>query len=391
MLNKPRLLTPGPTPLPERVRLALAQDMIHHRKAGFQQIMAETQQKLRTLFGTCQPVLPLSCSGTGAMTAAVYSLFRPGQKVLVIEAGKFGERWTEIAKARGLDPVRLTVDWGKAADPCDVANILERDKDICGVLTQMSETSTGVLQPVRDIAAITRNKAVLLVVDGISAVGISPCPMDEWGVDCLLTGSQKGLMLPPGLAPIALSERAWQIAESIPPGCYYFNLPAERASLAKGQTHFTSPVNLIVGLNASLDLLLANGLASVYRKQWAMTMLIRAGAQAMGLELFAKSSFAWGVTSVCMPKGIDGQQALKYAQENFGIIMAGGQDQLKGKIVRIGHMGWVDWGDCIAALCALKESLVHCGWHAPAAGFVDAAMNAYASALEQNEMQLYAL
>lgn len=383
MLNKSRLLTPGPTPLPEVVRLALAEDMIHHRKAKFKQIMAEVQKKLQILFGTSQPVLPLACSGTGAMTAAIYSLFQRGQKVLVIEAGKFGERWMEIARSYGLDAIRLPVEWGMAVDPCKVADALDQDAEIAGVLVQMSETSTGVLQPVREIAAVTRRKDVLLVVDGISAVGVSPCPMDEWGIDCLLTGSQKGLMLPPGLALIALSERAWKIAESLPPGCYYFNLPAERANLEKCQTHFTSPINLIVGMNVSLDLLLANGLSEVYRKQWALTMLTRAGVQSLGLELFARDNFAWGITSILLPQGVDGQEVLKLAQENFGIVMAGGQDRLKGKIVRIGHMGWVDWGDCIAALCALKGSLVNLGWRCGQTNVVDAAMLAYNDALEK--------
>lgn len=383
MLNKARMLTPGPTPLPEQVRLALAEDMIHHRKARFKQIMADTQKKLKILFGTEQPVLPLSSSGTGAMTAAVSSLFRCGQKVLVIEAGKFGERWTEIARSHGLDVLRLPVQWGQSADPTRVEEILSQHPEIAGVLTQLSETSTGVLQPVQAVAAITRRENTLLVVDGISAVGISPCPMSAWGIDCLLTGSQKGLMLPPGLALISLSERAWKVAETIPPACYYFNLPAERANLEKCQTHFTSPVNLIVGLNASLDLLLANGLEAVYSKQWAMTMLVRAGAEAMGLELLAKNNFAWGVTSVLMPDGVDGQKVIKHAQDNFGVILAGGQDHLKGKIVRIGHMGWVDWGDCVAALCALNASVAQCGWQSASSNFIDAAMTAYGKALAE--------
>ena len=203
MLNKKRLLTPGPTPLPEEVRLALAQDMIHHRKGQFKEIMQRVQSHLRELFGTTQPVLPLSCSGSGAMTAAVYNLFAPGEKVLVAEAGKFGERWVEIARSRGLECTVLSAPWGQAVKAGDVAAALDADPDIRGVLIQMSETSTGVLHPVREVAAITRTRNVLCVVDGISGVSLSPCPMDQWGVDCLVTGSQKGLMLPPGLALLA--------------------------------------------------------------------------------------------------------------------------------------------------------------------------------------------
>lgn len=380
MLNKSRLLTPGPTPLPEEVRLALARDMIHHRKPVFGRIMRSAQKKLQLLFGTDTPVLPLACSGTGAMTAAVYSLFEPGQKVLVVETGKFGERWSEIAAMRGLDVIRLKVEWGIAAQPGEVASQLDRHPDLAGVLAQLSETSTGVLNPVREIAALVRQTPALFVVDGISAVGISPCPMAEWGLDCLLTGSQKGLMLPPGLALLALSPRAWEIAASLPPGCFYFNLVEERASLEKGQTAFTSPVNLIVGLDAALDLLLANGLSAIYARQWALTMLVRAGLSAMGLELFAKNDFAWGITAAQAPEGIDAQKLIGFCQEKFGITLAGGQDRLKGRIIRVGHMGWVDWGDCVAALCALASALEYFG-HQPEKGFAEAAMNAYTAAL----------
>lgn len=380
MLNKQRMLTPGPTPLPEEVRLALARDMIHHRKPAFRELMHEVQAKLGVLFGTQSPVLPLACSGTGAMTAAIYSLFKPGEKILSVETGKFGQRWSEIAKSRGLAVRKLEVEWGQAANPAEIGAILKEEGCFAGVLMQLSETSTGVMNPARAIAAITSQTDELLVVDGISAVGISPCPMDEWKIDCLLTGSQKGLMLPPGLALIAFSERAWRKAESIEPGCFYFNLPAERAKLAKGETNFTSPINLIAGLKASLDLLLKNGLEPVYKKQWAMTMLVRAGLAALGLQLFAKSDFAWGVTAALAPQGIGAGELLRICQEEFGVIMAGGQDALKGKIIRVGHMGWVDWGDCLAGLAALALALQKSGF-APGAGWEKAAMQAYMAAL----------
>lgn len=380
MLNKLRLLTPGPTPLPEVVRLALAEDMIHHRKSRFKEIMAEVQERLRLLFGSLEPVLPLSCSGTGAMTAAVYSLFRPGDKVLVVEAGKFGQRWTEIARSRGLRALPLVVPWGSAVDPGKIGELLREDGEIKGILMQLSETSTGVLHPVRDVASITRESRTLLVVDGISAVGISPCPMDDWGVDCLLTGSQKGLMLPPGLALLALSSRAW---EYVQPACFYFDLLAERENVAKGQTHFTSPINLIIGLRASMDLLLVNGLDAVYRKQWALTAMTRSGASSLGLELLAPEHYAWGVTAIKMPDGIDGGDVLKRLESQYGIVMAGGQDELKGKIVRMGHMGWVDWGDCLAGLSALSQCLQHCGWQPGSRSFLQDAVVAYDKAMEQ--------
>lgn len=381
MLNKIRLLTPGPTPLPERVRLVLARDMIHHRKSEFKAIMGRVQERLRVLFGTAGTVLPLSCSGTGAMTAAVYNLFAPGEKVLVVDAGKFGQRWTQIAASRGLETVVLDVPWGHAVDPAAVAAALKADPGIAGVLIQLSETSTGVLHPVREVAKITRESGALLLVDGISGVGLSPCPLDDWGLDCLLTGSQKGLMLPPGLALLALSERAWKKAESVTPGCFYFNVLKERAQLEKGQTLFTSPVGLIMGLDESLDMLLENGLEAVYAKQWALTMLTRAGARAMGLELFAPKDFAWGITSVLLPQGVDGVEVLRLAMEKHGVCMAGGQDQLKGRIVRVGHMGWVDWADVAAGLHALERGLTEAGGFCGARDYLEQALAAYRAAL----------
>ena len=381
MLNKVRLLTPGPTPLPERVRLALAHDMIHHRKSEFKAVMLRVQEQLRVLFGTQGPVLPLSCSGTGAMTAAVHGLFAPGEKVLAIEGGKFGQRWRAIAEQRGLAVVSLEVPWGQAVSPEDVRQALDADPSIRGVLVQLSEPSTGVLHPVEALAALTRSRDVLLVVDGISGVGLSPCPMDAWGLDCLLTGSQKGLMLPPGLALLALSPRAWRKAEATASGCFYFNLPKERANVEKGQTLFTSPVNLIVGLEESLKLLLENGLESVYRKQWALTMLTRTGVAALGLELFAPHNFAWGITSVRLPAGVDGNEVVRLAAERYGVYMAGGQDHLKGRIVRIGHMGWVDWADVLAGLHALAASLQEAGGHSGSRDYLEQGLAAYHAAL----------
>lgn len=380
MLDKMRLLTPGPTPIPETVRLAMAKDMIHHRKDGFRQIMFSVQEKLKQLFVSDGPVLPLACSGTGAMTAAVYSLFRPGETVLVVEAGKFGERWSEIAKSRGLTVQSLEIEWGKAVEPAAVEQIIRSNPQISGVLLQVCETSTGVLQPVEQIGKLLAGSNVLLVADGISAVGISPCPMDEWNIDCLLTGSQKGLMLPPGLALIALSPRAWEKAGSMEPGCFYFNLPKERANIEKGQTLFTTPVNLIYGLDASLDLLLKNGLSAVYEKQWQLTMLVRAGVRSIGLDFLAEDDFSWGVTSIKMPEGVDGAAVLACALQKYGVCMAGGQDALKGRIVRLGHMGWVDWGDCLAGLYALDRSLLAVGGYSASRDYMEVAMSAWAAA-----------
>jgi aspartate aminotransferase-like enzyme len=381
MLQQQRLLTPGPTPIPAEVRLAMAGEMIHHRKPAFKNVLRTVRGQLQTLFGTSQPVLPLSCSGTGAMTAAAFCLFAPGETVLVAEAGVFGERWREIAASRGLNVVSLSTDWGQAVDPVAVKKILDEQPGIRGVLVQLSETSTGVLHPVEEIAGFTRQRALLLVVDGISSVGISPCPMDAWGIDCLLTGSQKGLMCPPGLALIALSERAWAKAAAVPEGCFYFNLIKERENLEKNQTHFTSPVGLILGLRASLDSMLSHGLDAVYRKQWALTMMARTGIRSLGLQAFAPVGYTWGLTSVSLPAGVDGVEILRHMEQEYGVIMAGGQGRLKGRIVRIGHMGWVDWADLAAGLHALAEALRACNGSVTAYDYLENSLLAYRAAL----------
>ena len=383
MLTKPRLLTPGPTPLPERVRLAMARDMIHHRTSEFMGIMERVQTGLRRLFGTAQPVLPLASSGTGAMSAAVSTLFRPGEKLLVVEGGKFGERWTEICRAYGMTPVVLSVPWGETVTPEAVAAALDADPAISGVLIQHSETSTGAQHPVESVARVTRSRPVLLVVDGISAVSITPCPMDAWGIDCLLTGSQKGLMLPPGLSLIALSERAWTKAKDVPVRDYYFDLHKERKNSLSGQSAYTIPVNLIIGLDESLRMFEEIGLDAVYRKQWALTMLVRTGVEALGLELFVKRHFAWGVTSILLPEGVEAAPLLAHAAERYGVVMAAGQDGLKNRMVRIGHMGWLDYGDLAVGLHALAGSFTHCGGYLGSRNYLEQALRAYWAALEE--------
>jgi aspartate aminotransferase-like enzyme len=403
ILDKMRLLTPGPTPLPERVRLALSRDMLHHRKAAFKSIMAGIQQKLKILFATGQDVLPLAASGTGGMVAAMQGLFAPGEKVLVIEGGKFGERWTEIAQRHGIIPLVLKVPDGQAVNPEDVEKILldnasqvdsqgasqdtgqdagqgsqhDESVKISGVFMQLCETSTGVQHPVEKIAAITSKRSVLLVVDGISGLGISPCPMDKWGLDALLTGSQKGLMLPPGLVLLALSERAWKKADSITTANYYFNLLEERQNIRQNQTSFTPAIGLLLGLDESLNLFMEAGMENIFRKQWALCCMARAGVRAIGLTLFAEKNPAWGVTSVSMPAQIKASKALEIAEKKFNVIMAAGQGEYKDRLVRIGHMGWIDWADLCAGLHALAEACQSLGLEINSENYLEQALAAY--------------
>jgi len=376
-----RMLTPGPTPIPDRVRLAMAAPLPHHRKDAFKQIMAENQTMLRQLFCTEGPVIPLASSGTGSMTAAAFNLFEPGEKVLVATAGYFGNRWLDIVKMRGLDPVVLRREPGQAIEAEDIRAALDADPAIRGVFMQISETSTGVLHPIQDVAAVTRDRDVLLVADGISAVSISPVCMDEWGIDCLLTGSQKGLMLPPGLAFIALSPRAWARAEQISPNCYYFDLVGERAQSAKNQTHYTSPISLLVGLNEALKMLFEFGMDNVFKKQRALTCMARAGIEAMGLELMVKDEkrCTWGLTSIRLPDDMKASPIIANAYKEWGVILTAGQADLKEKVVRLAHMGWVDWADITAALNALAYSLPE----KPQGAYLEAALAAYHKALAE--------
>ncbi len=376
-MDKLRLLTPGPTQLPENVRLALCRDMIHHRKQDFKDIMIRVQAGLQYLFKTKQPVITLTSSGSGAMHAAVTNLFCPGEKVLVVEAGKFGQRWSEISEAHGLDVVALPLEWGQAVKPKEVENALSRFPDISGVLVQASETSTGVMHPVQEIAGLCRLQDKLIVVDGISAVGISPCPMDEWGIDCLLTGSQKGMMLPPGLAFISLSERAWNKARDVKSKNFYFNLIKEREKCLAGQTLFTPAINLIVALDVCLKFFQEQGLENIFKRQWAMTRMVRKGIECLGLEPLVLGNYTWGLTSIRMPPGIDGVKILDTAVREYKVLMAGGQDHLKGKIVRMGHMGHVDWSDLMAGLYALRCAMLRQGGYSGSRDYLEQAMTAY--------------
>lgn len=383
MFNKPRLLTPGPTPLPERVRLALAQDMIHHRKPGFKKILLETETMLQKLFGTEQPVLPLSCSGTGAMTAAVHGLFLPGETVIVVNGGKFGERWSKIAAVRGLKVVEIDVAWGQAVTPAQVEQALREHPEAKGVFMQVCETSTAAQHPVEAIARLTRTREVLLVADGISAVGISPCPMDAWGIDCLLTGSQKGLMVPPGMALMALSARAWKRAESIPVSCFYFNLAGERDNLLKGQGLFTSPVNLIVGLHESLSMLFEEGgLDALYRKQWALTCMVRTGALALDRPCSRPRITHGASPASCCPPGWTATSSSRWRPTNAASYSRGDKIIIRACMVRFGHMGWVDWADALAGLHALAHGLRASGGFSASRDYLETALSAYHRALD---------
>lgn len=382
-MQKKRLLTPGPTLLPEEVKLSLAKELIHHRKDEFKKIFNCLRAGLKYLFGTKQEVLILTSSGTGAMVAGVQNIFAPGEKVLVVEGGKFGQRFKEIALNWQLQVVSVEVEWGRAVTIEEIEVKYKQHPDIKGILVQASETSTGVLHPIEEIAAFCKNKNILSIVDGISAVGISPCPMDEWGIDCLLTGSQKGLLLPPGLAFIALSDKAWEKVEKNPKRPFYFDLIKEKNKVIHNQTAYTPSISLLVSLEKSLSYFIEKGLDNIYLKQKALTEMIRCGVSLIGLELLVKENYTWGLTSVLLPKAIKASKILECMQKNFGYTLAGGQDRLKDRIIRIGHMGYVDYVDMLGVLFALKESYVQCGGFSGARNFLEESGQVYWKILRQ--------
>jgi aspartate aminotransferase-like enzyme len=374
------LLSPGPTPIPNEVALAMSETMIHHRTPQFNQVFTEARQGLKKLFGTQGDVLMLASSGTGAMEASVANLFSPGDKVLVINGGKFGERWLNIANAYGLNPIDLKVDWGEAVKVADVEQQLKAHPDIRGVMVQASETSTTVFHPVKEIAKLTQN-GPLFLVDGVTAVGVVPLSMDEWGIDVLVTGSQKALMLPPGLGFIALSDRAWEKTKQAKLPRFYFDLNLERKNQQKGSGAFTPAVSLIFGVRASLRMLEREGLENVYARHARLCKATRAAATALGLKLLAPDSPSPAATGIYLPHGIDADQLLEYLRDKMNITLAEGQDQLKGKVIRIAHIGYMGAFDVITAIAALEMALRKFGVEIPFGRGVAAAQEVLMEAL----------
>jgi aspartate aminotransferase-like enzyme len=358
---KSYLLAPGPTPVPPEVLAAMAQPIIHHRTPQFAALLAEVQQNLRALFGTSQDVLVLAASGTGAMEGSVTNLCSPGDEVIVVNGGKFGERWTKICQTYGVTVREVRVEWGRAVVPQMVESALDAYPKARAVYMQASETSTCVLHPVPQIAALTRKRETLLVVDGITAVGVLPLPMDELGIDVLVTGSQKALMLPPGLAFVSLSERAWAATERAKLPRFYFDFKRERKGVAEKSTAWTPAISLLYGLKAALDLMVAEGWPGIYARHDRLARATRAGAKALGLSLLAPESPSPAATAIMLPTSVDGSALFRYLRDKMRVTFAGGQDQLKGKIIRLSHLGYVGTFDIVVSIAALELALKHFG------------------------------
>lgn len=360
-MKKFRLLAPGPTPVPPEVLLAMAQPALHHRTPEFEALFAQARRGLQWLFQTRREVLILAASGTGAMEGAVVNACSPGDRVLVIQGGKFGERWAEICQAYGLSVIPVEVPYGKAVDPQAVAAALRGEPSIAAVFVTHSETSTGVLHDLEAIAAIVRQTPALLVADAITSLGVVNLPTDAWGVDVVVAGSQKAMMLPPGLAFACLSDRAWAAAERARLPRYYFNFLVERKIQAKHQTAWTPAISLIVGLKAALDLLQAEGLSAIFARHERLARATRAAVTALGLDLFAERPSP-AVTAVKVPEGVDGGAIVRVLRDKHGISIAGGQGSMQGKIFRIATLGYADAYDVLTGIAALEFTLAELGY-----------------------------
>jgi serine---pyruvate transaminase len=357
------LLAPGPTPVPPDVLLAMAAPIIHHRSPDFLPVLDAAKKGLQWLYQTKNDVLILCSTGTGGMVGSVNNFFNKGDKVLVVNGGKFGERWTKICQAYDLDVEEIVVEWGYAVKPSLVEEKLKKNKNIKGVFVQASETSTGVYHDIQALGAVVKQfDDTLFIVDAISALVAHDLRTDEWGIDIMIGGSQKGVMLPPGIAFVSVSEKAWKKAETSKMPKFYFNFKKERDNLAKNQTNFTSPVTLIIGLNESLKMLQAEGLENVFKRHDWLANATRKAVQAIGLELYPRESPSNAVTAIMTPQGIDGQVVYKNLREKYGITAAGGQDKAKGKIFRIAHLGYADRFDVITAIAGIEMVLKGMGY-----------------------------
>ncbi|MFB3897434.1 MAG: alanine--glyoxylate aminotransferase family protein [bacterium] len=360
-MKKRYLLTPGPVEVPPKVLLAMAQPMIHHRAPDYIPLFREVNEGLKYVFQTKNLVLTFASSGTGAMEAAIVNILSPGDKVITVQGGKFGERWTELAKAYGAVPIVIDVPWGEAVTPQAIEQKLVENPDVKAVYITLCETCTAVATDVAAIGAVVKKYPAVLVVDAISALGSLPCKTDEWELDIVVSGSQKALMIPPGLAFCSVSDKAWKLVEQSKMPKFYWSFKAAKKNLDKDQTAYTPAISLIVGLKESLAMIKEEGIENVWARHHRLASAMRAGVKALGLELYSKAP-SDAVTAINVPAGIDGKAWVKMLRDKFGLTVAGGQAQLEGKIIRIAQMGYADTFDVTIALSALELSLSELGF-----------------------------
>ncbi|MFM7471625.1 MAG: pyridoxal-phosphate-dependent aminotransferase family protein [Nodosilinea sp.] len=373
MDNKLMLMIPGPTPVPEQVLLAMAKHPMGHRSGEFSTLMAEVTENLKWLHQTQNDVLILAASGTGAMEAGIINFLRQGDRVLVGNNGKFGERWGKLARTYGLAVEEITAEWGQPLPPEAFKAALEADidKQIKAVIVTHSETSTGVLNDLETINRYVKAHGdALIIVDAVTSLGACSVPVDEWGLDVVASGSQKGYMIPPGLAFVSVSPKAWSAYPTANLPRFYLDLGPYRKDGAKHTTPFTPPVNLFFALQAALKMMRSEGLEAIFARHDRQRRATRAAMAALNLPLFGSDACASPAITAVMPDQVDAEQVRSVMKKRFDIALAGGQDHLKGKIFRIGHLGFVCDRDILTAVAALEATLQHLGYshYSPGAG-----------------------
>ncbi|MBI4459490.1 MAG: alanine--glyoxylate aminotransferase family protein [Acidobacteria bacterium] len=361
MIRKARLFTPGPTPLLPEAQAALASPALHHRTAAFRVVLDRVRENLKYFFGTSNDVIFFASSGTGSMEAAVSNFFSAGDRVLVATAGKFGERWVQLGNAFGLRVEKVEAPYGQTVPLEKIRETLERFEDIKGIFFQATESSTGARHDTEAIARLRRIRPeALVIVDAITGLGTTDLDIDGWGLDLVIGGSQKALMVPPGLSFVSVSERAWERSKSAKLPRYYFDLLKEREALQKHDTAYTPATSLLVGLVAALDQIRQLGRENLIRNAQTLADCTRHAAQALGLKLFAEVP-ADALTAVCAPAGINSSDIEKQMKETFGAVVANGQGSMKGKIFRIAHLGYYDFTDMLGVIATLEIVLSNLG------------------------------
>jgi aspartate aminotransferase-like enzyme len=362
LAEKRYLMTPGPTPVPPQVLAAMALPIVHHRSPDFRPTYRQVLDRLKEVYKTQGEVLLYTASGTAGLESVVANLTSPGDRVVAVSAGYFGERWADIARAYGCEVDHIAYEWGETPSADDLAARLAELGGASVVLVTQSETSTGVVCDVRAFATAAKEAGALIAVDAISSLGAVPCETDEWGLDSVVSGSQKALMSPPGLMAVSVSDAAWKRRELATAPRFYLDWERTRVAQESLDAAFTPAVSIVVGLNVALGLILERGLDTAFDEHVRLGRACREGVKAMGLELFSPDDDSSAVvTTVRVPDGIDGSQLLLHLRDRFGITLAPGQGPLKGKVFRVGHLGYYDVFDITTALAGIELVLAEAG------------------------------
>ncbi len=376
MIKKMYLVSPGPVPIPEDALAEAAKPIIHHRTDIFSDILMEVEEGIKYVFGTKQDVFIIASSGTGGMEAAIVNLLSPGDEVITINGGKFGERWGEIARAFGLNVHEIVLEWGEPYTGEQLYEELRAYPNTKAVFSTLTETSSGSVYDIKSFAHVTSKTDAVLVVDAVSGIGATPCPMDDWGVDVLVAGSQKALMIPPGIAYIAFSDKAWKLTESSKFPRYYFDLKKYKKSFGKRTTPYTPPITLVIQQRKTLEIIKKMGIEALFEHHRILADATRAAVKALGLELLSKIP-GNVATAVKIPEGIDGKEFVKIVQKKYDVYIAGGQSSYAGKIFRIAHLGYMGAFDIITAISAIEMTFSEMGYKFEFGSGVKAAMEVF--------------